>query len=200
MPTPIQLIVGLGNPGTKYANTRHNAGAWLVEELSRTANCELRAEGKFHGSHAQTLLYSQKCHLAIPTTYMNRSGACVFALANFYNIPPEAILIVHDEIDLPVGIARLKFDGGAGGHNGLSDIINHLHTKQFYRLRIGVGRPMNSEDVVDYVLDAPSKSDRKIINAVLAKALGVLPLIVQGEIQKAMQELHSDSGEEGSNS
>ena len=122
----IQLIVGLGNPGEKYAGTRHNAGAWFVDALAHTANCSLRSEAKFHGKLALTSFFSEEIKLLIPTTFMNCSGLSVRALMQFYKIPPSALLVVHDEIDLPPGTARLKFDGGAGGHNGLSDIIEHL--------------------------------------------------------------------------
>lgn len=191
MSSPIQLIVGLANPGKKYAETRHNAGAWFIEELAKENNISLTAEPKFHGLHSQVTLHDQTCHLLIPTTYMNLSGQSVRACMSFYKIKPEAILVVHDEIDLPPGIARLKFDGGDGGHNGLKDIISHLHTKQFNRLRMGVGHPGNSKDVVDYVLDKPSKVQRQLINEALQKAAETLPLIMAGEIAKAMQQLHT---------
>lgn len=191
MSPPIQLIVGLANPGKKYAETRHNAGAWFVEDLVRTNNVTLSAEPKFHGLHSQVTLHDQTCHLLIPTTFMNLSGQAVSACMRFYKIQPDAILVVHDEIDLPPGIIRLKFDGGDGGHNGLKDIISHLHTKQFNRLRIGVGHPGNSKDVVDYVLDKPSKVDRKLIDQAMDKAVDTLPLIMNGEMAKAMQALHT---------
>lgn len=191
MPTPIQLIVGLANPGKKYAETRHNAGAWFVEELAQNNHLTLSAEPKFHGLYSQIDLHGEKCHLLIPTTYMNLSGQAVQACAKFYKIKPEAILIAHDEIDLPPGIVRLKFDGGDGGHNGLKDIISHLHTKQFNRLRIGVGHPGNSKEVVDYVLNKPSKTERQLIDQALQKAVDALPLIIAGETAKAMQQLHT---------
>lgn len=191
MSTPIQLIVGLANPGKKYAETRHNAGAWLVEDLANANHVTLSAEPKFHGLHSQVTLHGQTCHLLIPTTFMNLSGQAVRACMNFYKIKPEAMLVVHDEIDLPPGIIKLKFDGGDGGHNGLKDIISHLHTKQFNRLRIGVGHPGNSKDVADYVLDKPSKVDRQLIDQAMDKAVDTLPLIMAGEIAKAMQQLHT---------
>ncbi len=192
MSQPIQLIVGLGNPGEKYAKTRHNAGAWFVEALVKLTSSILRPEAKFHGSCASLAVDQFKCYALIPTTFMNRSGLGVRAMAQFYNLPPEAILIVHDEIDLPPGVARLKFDGGSGGHNGLKDIIEQLQTKQFHRLRIGVGHPGHSDDVADYVLSAPSKSDRQLIDSALERSQTVLPLILEGAIQKAMQQLHSE--------
>lgn len=192
MATPIQLIVGLGNPGDKYANTRHNAGIWFVEQVAKAATCALRPEAKFHGRLGQLLASTQDCQLLVPTTYMNKSGQSVLAVSNYYKLPSKAILVVHDEIDLPVGVARLKFDGGAGGHNGLKDIIEHLQTKQFYRLRIGVGHPGHREEVADYVLNAPSKTERSEIETALERAYGILPFLLQGEFQQAMQQLHSE--------
>ena len=188
--TPIQLIVGLANPGKQYESTRHNAGAWFVENIADHASVQLRQEMKFHGMYGQTTIDGHSCHLLIPTTFMNLSGQSVRAVMNFYKIAPASVLVAHDEIDLPAGVTRLKFDGGDGGHNGLKDIIRHLSSKQFYRLRIGVGRPEHG-DVADYVLDAPSKADRKKIDASLEKTDSVLPLLLQGEIQKAMHALHT---------
>jgi len=189
--SPIQLIVGLANPGKEYANTRHNAGAWFIHAIANAANISLRAESKYHGLHGLIELHGQKCHLLIPTTYMNNSGRAVSACLKYLKITPDSLLIVHDEIDLPVGTIKLKFDGGNGGHNGLKDVIEHIHTKQFYRLRIGIGRPTHSKDVIDYVLENPSKADKKIIIEAMQRADKVLPLILNGEMQKAMQQLHS---------
>lgn len=191
MSSPIQLIVGLANPGKEYADTRHNAGAWFIEELTKTLSAHLRFEAKYHGLHCLTSIHQQTCHLLIPTTFMNHSGQAVRACMSYHKIMPDAILIAHDDIDLPVGTIKLKFDGGDGGHNGLKDIIRHLNTKQFYRLRIGVGRPGHSKAVVDYVLHPPSKADREKIDEALQQAQDALPLIVEGEMQKAMQKLHS---------
>lgn len=188
----IQLIVGLANPGKEYADTRHNAGAWLIEELVHAEHAVLRFEAKYHGLHSVVQLHQRSCHLLIPTTYMNHSGQAVRACMSYNKILPEAVLIAHDDIDLPAGTIKLKFDGGDGGHNGLKDIIRHLNTKQFYRLRIGVGRPTHSKAVLDYVLNAPSKADREKIDITLQHAQETLPLIVNGEMQKAMMELHSE--------
>lgn len=188
---PIQLIVGLGNPGTKYANTRHNAGMWFVEQLADAAKCNLHIEPKFHGLYTRTAFFDSECHLLIPTTYMNKSGMSIRAVAAFYKIPHEHILIAHDDLDLPAGVARLKFDGGAGGHNGLTDTFNHLHTQKFYRLRIGIGRPNNSDAVVDYVLNLPSKAEQQAINNALQCAQEVLPLILKANFPQAMQILHT---------
>jgi PTH1 family peptidyl-tRNA hydrolase len=188
----IQLIVGLANPGEVYANTRHNAGAWLINDIAEKARVTLRYEAKYHGLHALAQL-EQPCHLLIPTTFMNHSGQAVQACLRYYKMLPQAMLIAHDDIDLPIGTIKLKYDGGDGGHNGLRDIIQHLHTKQFYRLRIGIGHPGNSNQVVDYVLGHPSSSDRKKIDQALQQVHGVMPLILKGHTQQAMQKLHTET-------
>lgn len=192
---PIQLIVGLANPGPEYEDTRHNAGAWFIKNIVESENARLRHESKYHGWHTHIKLSHHAFHVLIPATYMNQSGQSVSACMRYNKLSPEAILIAHDDIDLPVGTVRLKFDGGDGGHNGLKDVIRHLHTKQFYRLRIGVGHPGNSKDVVNYVLKNPSKADRQKIDAALAKAQDILPTLLKGEMQKAMQQLHTEEEE-----
>lgn len=192
MSSPIQLIVGLANPGKEYADTRHNAGAWFVQALAESAHATLRMETKYQGLHGAVRLHEQACQLLIPMTFMNDSGQAVRACLHYHKLASTALLVAHDDIDLPVGTVRLKFDGGDGGHNGLKDIISHLNTKQFYRLRIGVGHPGQRDDVVDYVLHPPSKSDREKIDDALQQANEVLPLILQGDIQKAMHALHTE--------
>lgn len=187
----IELIVGLANPGNEYANTRHNVGAWFIDALAYLAHAHLRFENKYKGLYAQAMLHNKVCHLLIPTTYMNHSGQAVRACMGYLKIPPENILVVHDDIDLPAGSIKLKYDGGDGGHNGLKDIIRHLNTKQFHRLRIGVDHPGNSEDVADYVLAKPSKADRQKIEAALQNAEGIVPFLLEGDFQKAMQILHT---------
>ena len=187
----IQLIVGLANPGKEYADTRHNAGAWFAEAIAKSTHTTFRREVKYNGFYTAFRENDQACHLLIPTTFMNLSGQAVRACMNYLKIGPESILIAHDEIDHPVGSVKLKFDGGDGGHNGLKDIIRHLNTKQFYRLRIGVGHPGNSKDVVDYVLNNPSKADRQKIDHAISQALEVVPQLVDGNIAKAMQQLHT---------
>jgi PTH1 family peptidyl-tRNA hydrolase len=187
----ILLIVGLANPGTEYEHTRHNAGAWFVSTLADDANISLRHNAKFHGLHGTAKVKGHECHLLIPSTYMNLSGQAVQAIANYYKIPTQAILIAHDEIDLPPGVIRLKMAGGHGGHNGLRDIISHLNSREFYRLRIGVGHPGNSKDVTDYVLAAPKKAERVEIDNALKAAEEILPLVMEGQFQKAMQLLHT---------
>ncbi len=192
MSTDPLLIVGLANPGKVYEKTRHNAGAWLVEALANEANVNLRLDPKFHGHHVFTKLHGRPVHLLIPSTFMNRSGLSIQAVMGFYKLKPEQVLVAHDEIDLPAGVIRLKFDGGDGGHNGLKDTIRHLNSRQFYRLRIGVGRPAPGHDVADYVLNNPSKADRALIDDTIAKAVDVMPLVLEGKVQAAMQALHTD--------
>jgi len=187
----IQLIVGLGNPGPEYDKTRHNAGAWLVQRLADQAGETFRAEKKFQGLACKTKLEGRECKLFLPTTYMNHSGQAVKAIANFYKIPAESILVAHDELDLPCGEVRLKQNGGHGGHNGLRDIINHLGGKQFFRLRLGIGHPGHSDDVVDYVLHPPSRSELQKIEIAVDTALAHLPILLAGDDQKAMKELHT---------
>ncbi len=191
MSSGILLIVGLGNPGAEYEQTRHNAGAWFVEGLAQDVNATMRPAIKFHGLHSTAKLHGHDCHLLIPTTFMNLSGQSVQALASYYKIKPENILVAHDEIDLPVGDIKLKFDGGHGGHNGLRDMIRHLNTNKFYRLRIGVGHPGNSKLVENYVLNPPKKSERDMIDNAMHDAESVIPLMLQGDFQKAMQALHT---------
>lgn len=193
LPNCIQLIVGLANPGIEYANTRHNAGAWFIQNIAHDENAILRFEAKYHGLHALIHFDNHPCHLLVPTTFMNNSGRSVHACMNYHKISPASILIAHDDLDLPAGTIKLKLEGGDGGHNGLRDIIRHLNTKQFHRLRIGIGRPSHSKAAVDYVLNPPSKADREKINEALQKAIDALPLILIGEMQKAMQKLHTET-------
>ncbi|MFN2309726.1 MAG: aminoacyl-tRNA hydrolase [Gammaproteobacteria bacterium] len=188
----VRLIVGLGNPGAEYARTRHNAGFWFVDELARVGQCSLRAEARFHAEVGRCTLDGHDCRLQKPSTFMNRSGQAVAALARFLQIAPAEILIVHDELDLPPGVARLKKGGGHGGHNGLRDLVAHLGTQDFLRLRIGVGHPGDRDQVVDYVLQRPDREAREQIDNAIARALEVTPLIVAGEIERAMHKLHSE--------
>lgn len=192
MNTPIQLIVGLGNPGAEYDKTRHNAGADFVEQLARDVNCNLATDSKFFGLTGRCQLAGQDTRLLIPTTFMNLSGKAVAAIAQFYKIPVEAILVAHDELDLSPGIARLKIGGGHGGHNGLRDIIKALgNNNNFARLRIGIDHPGNAKLVSNYVLKkAPENDQEKIADSIYA-ALRVMPLAVTGEWNKAMKELHT---------
>lgn len=186
----IQLIVGLGNPGAEYEHTRHNAGVWFIQYIANETMSLLRHETKFQGFHCLTKINNQDCHLLVPTTFMNHSGQSVSTLARYYKIPAQGILIVHDEIDLPVADLRLKFNGGDGGHNGLKDIVRHLQTKEFYRLRIGIGHPGNSKAVHDYVLSSPKKTELDEIHFAFPAAYSALLLLLKGEYQKAMNQLH----------
>lgn len=190
----IDLIAGLGNPGPKHQETRHNAGFWLVDEVARSLGKSLSPEAKFHATMCRVSLPAQPdrdCWLLKPTTFVNRSGQAVSSIAHFYKIPVENILVVHDDLDLPPGTARLKQGGGHGGHNGLRDIITQLGSNDFMRLRIGIGHPGQSDRVIEYVLGRPSAEDRQQIMAALDAALATLPLLINGDIQGAMQRLHS---------
>ncbi len=192
--TAVKLIVGLGNPGSEYRGTRHNAGADFVEELARTNDVSLRAESRFFGLAGQVTLSGHDLRLLIPTTFMNRSGKAVAALATFYKIAPEQILVAHDELDIPPGSARFKRGGGHGGHNGLRDIVPALgNNNDFYRLRIGIGHPGHASRVSGYVLSAPSTDDRSRIDASISEAISALPLLLDGDQTKAMTRLHSFS-------
>jgi len=187
----IKLIVGLGNPGPKYSETRHNAGFWFVDDLANQYRSRFLPEKKFHGEVARINLEGKDIWLLKPETFMNRSGLSVVSLALFYKIAPENILVVHDEIDLKAGTARLKSGGGHGGHNGLRDIISHLGTKDFQRLRIGVDHPGSKDMVVDYVLKRPDSKDRQAIEDSIHEALRIMPKIAAGEWEKAMHQLHT---------
>ncbi len=187
----IKLIVGLGNPGPKYSETRHNAGFWFVEELAGQYRGRFLPEKKFHGEVTRITVEGSDIWLLKPETYMNRSGLAVFSLASFYKIAPQQILVAHDEIDLKAGTARLKSGGGHGGHNGLRDIISHLGAKDFQRLRIGVDHPGSKDMVVDYVLKQPDAKDRQAIDDSISDALRVMPKVAVGEWEKAMHQLHT---------
>jgi len=187
----IKLIVGLGNPGKEYEATRHNAGFWWVDELARAHEVKFRADSKFHGLIAKTVLHGHEVQLLKPQTFMNLSGRSVGAVAQFYKIEPAQILVVHDELDLPPGSAKLKLGGGHGGHNGLKDIIAHLGTKDFWRLRVGIGHPGERTEVVNYVLNAPRKEEQVLIGEALQRAQDVVPLIIEGKLEAAMLKLHS---------
>jgi len=186
----IQLIVGLGNPGPGYEPTRHNAGFWFVDELVRSCRQSFRSEQRFHSEVASCLLDGNEFRLQKPMTFMNRSGQAASALARFFKIPLQQILVVHDELDLPPGTIRLKKGGGHGGHNGLRDLISHLGSKDFYRLRVGIGHPGHRDQVVDYVLRKPSKEDRRQIDDAIYDALNIMPDVVEGKFELAMNSLH----------
>lgn len=190
--TSIRLIVGLGNPGREYETTRHNAGYWWVDELARLQNLSFKNEPKFHGLMARGQLHDHEMLLLKPQTFMNVSGRSVGALAQFYKIAPMEILVVHDELDLPPGVARLKLGGGHGGHNGLKDIIAHLGTKDFWRLRLGIGHPGERSEVSNFVLHDPRREERELIDAAMQRALDVAHLVIEGKTEAAMLKLHSN--------
>lgn len=186
----IKLIVGLGNPGEKYTMTRHNAGFWLIDMLAAQSGSRLSAEAKLFGSTGKWLPHNDKWLLK-PATFMNASGKSVAAIANYYKIAPAEILVVHDELDLPPGQAKLKFGGGHGGHNGLRDIHAALGTPDYWRLRVGIGHPGNKAEVVNFVLKAAGKDEQLAIDDSLIKASTVMDLLAQGQFEKAMLQLHS---------
>ena len=188
----IKLIVGLGNPGDKYEDTRHNAGEWLIARLARRFNVTLNAENKFFGNVGKTLINGNEIRFLVPTTFMNLSGKAVGALANFYRIKPEEILVLHDELDLPPGSVKLKLGGGHGGHNGLKDIVAALgNNNNFYRLRIGIGHPGHRDLVAGYVLNKPSPSEREALENALDEAANCVELLFKDGIVKATNRLNS---------
>lgn len=187
----IKLIVGLGNPGERYAKTRHNAGFWLLDDLIRRSGEAFRAEKKFFGDVGKITLAYNPVHLLKPQTFMNASGRAVVAMAHFYNLAPENILVVHDELDLPEGAVKLKLGGGHGGHNGLRDIIKALDSRDFYRLRIGIDHPGDKSQVVDYVLHPPGKDGFTRIENAIWKGQNILPVLLKDGAEKAMHQLHS---------
>ncbi len=187
----ISLIVGLGNPGSEYERTRHNAGFFFIDALAERQGVSLRRESKFHGEAAKVLIGGHQVWLLKPDTFMNRSGQSLAALANFYKIPIESVLVVHDELDLEPGVVRLKKGGGHGGHNGLRDIIARTGSKDFWRLRLGIGHPGHSSKVTGFVLGKPSTDERIELDRAIDRVLDELPAILGGEQQKAMNRLHS---------
>jgi PTH1 family peptidyl-tRNA hydrolase len=190
----IRLVVGLGNPGKEYERTRHNAGFWLVEHFASSKGIALRKDGKFKAlvGQIQGTSPAGAAWLLLPQGFMNASGQPVQMLAGFFRIKPEEILVIHDELDFPPGVARLKQGGGIAGHNGLKDISQRLATHEYWRLRLGVGKPPADAEGADYVLQRPPAEERAAIDSVIEKALEVLPLCLSGDMQTAMQKLHTD--------
>lgn len=189
---PIKLIVGLGNPGPEYADTRHNAGYWCVDVLARRGGASLRSQSRYHGDAARARLAGQEVWLLKPTTFMNRSGQSVHALADYLRIPVSEILVVHDELDLPCGTVRLKVGGGAGGHNGLKDTIAQVG-EGFWRLRVGIGHPGTRDQVIDFVLRRASAAEQTLLDgATVAAADAIERVLVEGS-EKVMNGLHRRS-------
>jgi len=188
----MRLVVGLGNPGAEYETTRHNAGFWWVENLADAHGVALRNEPRFHGKVGRLRTGATECWLLEPQTFMNVSGRAVVALSGFYKITVDQILVVHDELDLPPGTARLKRGGGTAGHNGLKDIARHLGP-DFWRLRIGIGHPGERADVAGFVLRPPRKEEAALISEAIERSLACWPEIAAGEMEKAMHRLHTTS-------
>ena len=186
----ITLIIGLGNPGEKYSKTRHNAGFWFIDALANEFGANFKTESKFSSEAAKVTIDGQSVWLLKPATFMNRSGLAAHQFASFYKIPVNQILVAYDELDLPVGTARLKKAGGHGGHNGLRDLHAQI-TNEYLRLRLGIGHPGDSKKVADYVLSRPSQNDEiEIINAI-DRSLEVIEKVISGDIEKAMNTLHT---------
>ena len=189
--TPIRLVAGLGNPGREYAATRHNAGFWFVDELARKLGMSLAPESRFGGDVGK----AGDVRVVKPMTYMNESGRSVGALARFFGIAPDEILIVHDELDLKPGEAKMKLGGGVAGHNGLRDIQAALGSADFWRLRLGIGHPRDSvlpqQDVVDYVLKPPRAEERTLLDVAIARALAAWTDVARGDMERAMLSLHT---------
>ena len=191
MQPALRLIVGLGNPGSEYAETRHNAGFWFCERLARELGTSFARESRYHGYVAKARVGGQDIWLLMPQTFMNRSGQAVQALAHFYRIDAAEMLVVHDELDIPPGQMRLKFGGGLGGHNGLKDITAHLATQDYWRLRVGIGHPGDRNEVVNYVLKPPRREEREEVDAALDRALLAWPTLAKGEFNAATQKINS---------
>jgi peptidyl-tRNA hydrolase, PTH1 family len=188
--TPLQIVVGLGNPGPEHRLTRHNAGFWFVDALARIKGAEFRSHARYQGDVCRIDVAGQELILLKPLTYMNRSGLSVRALLDYVKAPPGELLVVHDELDLPPGVARLKFGGGHGGHNGLRDTITHVGA-DFWRMRLGIGHPGDRSQVIDYVLQRSSSADEQLMLDGLAAALESLETFIAQGSEKAMHALHS---------
>ena len=189
MSSGIDLIVGLGNPGSQYQRTRHNVGFWLIDHLADATRTTLREESRFSAEIGATVLGGRRIVLLKPTTYMNLSGQAVGAYTRYFKIAPANVLVVHDELDLPPGTVRLKRGGGHGGHNGLRDITAQIGG-DFLRLRIGIGHPGSADKVVDYVLGSPASPERDSIEDAIARGLAVLPAVIEGQDEKIMNQLN----------
>ena len=185
------LIVGLGNPGPKYSETRHNAGFWFLDALAETERVQFKAQSKLHAETARLRLSGKDCIRARPTTFMNHSGQAVRAVMDYYKVTAADLLVAYDELDLPPGISRLKQGGGHGGHNGMRDIFRHTLDHDFLRLRIGIGHPGSKDAVTGYVLGRGTAGQESLIRHSIADALGVIPRVLAGDVAGAMKELHT---------
>lgn len=187
----IKLIAGLGNPGRNHERDRHNVGFWFVSRLAAGERVELKSVARYHGLVGKLARPGGELRLVLPQTFMNLSGKSVGALARFYKIAPDEVLVVHDELDFPPGTAKLKLGGGVAGHNGLKDVAAQLGTQGFWRLRIGIGHPGDKSLVADYVLKSPAPDERELIEAALARCMDVSRLLLDGDMQAAMLKLHT---------
>ncbi|MCH9755934.1 MAG: aminoacyl-tRNA hydrolase [Gammaproteobacteria bacterium] len=187
----IKLVVGLQNPGASYERTRHNAGGWFARALVEQLGASFRLHKSFHGEVASVELNGRQFHVLLPNTWMNQSGRSVRSLCQFYRIEPDAVLVAHDELDLPVGTARLKTGGGHGGHNGLRDLMAHAGGAHFHRLRLGIGHPGHKDLVHDYVLGKPSTGDKQQIDMAIERAMDVMPEMISGQLSVAMKALNT---------
>ena len=192
-----ELVVGLGNPGSKYEGTRHNAGFWFADRLAERLGAVFRPVRRFSLDACETGTAAGRVRLVKPTTYMNRSGQAVGGIAEYFRIAPAAILVVHDDLDLPPGTVRLKEGGGHGGHNGLRDIAAHLGTRDFARVRLGIGRPAPGRDPIDYVLDRPRAEERRLVDDAIGTVLDWTGAILAGDLQPVMKALHTKRDEAG---
>ena len=191
----LRLLVGLGNPGAEHLRTRHNAGFWFIDALAQRESARFGIESKVHGETAKIMLGGASLLLLKPTTFMNKSGIAIASALRYWKIEPEEMLVAHDDLDLPPGAARLKFDGGHGGQNGLRDIFAHLGSGKFHRLRLGIGHPGHKDRVTPWVLGRPGKADEEAILSAVGAALDVLPLAVAGDFSEAMKRLHTEKTE-----
>lgn len=191
--TAIRMIAGLGNPGSKYSETRHNAGFWFLDALAREKSFDFKPEKRFHGEMARVTLHGHDLRLLKPGSYMNRSGEALQAAASYFNIKPEEILVAYDDLDLPAGEVKLKSGGGHGGHNGLRDIHQKLGSNAYQRLRLGIGHPGHKDQVVSWVLNKPGRDDAVAIEHGIVRAIEILPSVLDGDMASAMNRLHGEN-------
>ena len=187
------LIAGLGNPGSRYAETRHNAGFWFLDRLAETAGAVFRNQSRLHADAARVTVHGVDCLLLRPTTFMNHSGQSVRAVIDYYRLDPVRMLVAYDELDLVPGVVRLKRGGGHGGHNGLRDIYRHVAERDFLRLRIGIGHPGHRDAVTPWVLGRPTADQELAMRGAVSRALAVLPDVLAGRLPAAMKELHTET-------
>jgi PTH1 family peptidyl-tRNA hydrolase len=185
------VIAGLGNPGSKFAETRHNAGFWFLDEVARRHNVSFRLQKKMLSETARLTIDGQDCLLVKPDTFMNHSGQAIRAVTGYYQVDTSNLMVAYDELDLPAGVVRLKQGGGHGGHNGMRDIFRHLSERDFLRLRIGIGHPGTKDAVTNYVLGRPGAVDERLIRENIGAALDVLPDVLSGFVPQAMKTLHT---------